>query len=515
MWENLPESNKKRYENLITNFASLSEAFAQKAEVPKEDDEQPIVEEKIAPIINSKYQETAFGHSFNADIEDIANSSYDASIKLSDKEKYLIGIKSFGIGAGDQKIAQFKASSKEWTSIIAEINSNGEGLSLKEIDKINGPLYLELARKIAKLRNERIRSSKEQLKGFKVVENDTTVEAVYHVLMPSKKGYDPKVYVGETSYSEIDVDKIEILGATSKKNPANFRFTDGNHTYKYTFADSQLYMTFNNKDIVVDEWNVEYVEDALAVFEELGKLKTEDKKESHSWLLNIEPYSGFNGFYGAPKMAKKNQAREKRIQRFEDKYKDTVDAIKFTRIIELLKDILLTPRKKEEREILVENRNKLMEIVESCNNLEMAKELRTIVYRPANEMYIPIPSSRLFHETYPNFFGEELCKLNGSKLVKKKEERQFKLRMMPSRDEITAYVNQDFGKAIQSANKQGILGEWILRKVFQLPQGEPLTKERLDELEINGIRLTKADKNTVELEFIWIDEDNLPEDYWE
>lgn len=151
-----------------------------------------------------------------------------------------------------------------------------------------------------------------------------------------------------------------------------------------------------------------------------------------------------------------------------------------------------------------------MEIVESCNNLEMAKELRTIVYRPTNEMYIPIPSSRLFHETYPNFFGEKLCKLNGSKLVKKKEERQFKLRMMPSRDEITAYVNQDFGKAIQSANKQGILGEWILRKVFQLPQGEPLTKERLDELEINGIRLTKGDKNTVELEFIWIDEDNLP-----
>ena len=447
----------------------MSEAFAQKAEVPKED-EQSIVEEKIAPIINSKYQETAFGHSFDADIEDIANSSYDASIKLSDKEKYLIGIKSFGIGAGDQKIAQFKASSKEWTSIIAKINSNSEGLSLKEIDKINSPLYLKLARKIAKLRNERIRSSKEQLKGFKVAENDDTVEAVYHVLMPSKKGYDPKVYVGETSYSEISINKIEILGATSKKNPANFRFTDGKHTYKYTFADSQLYMTFNNKDIVVDEWDVEYVDDALSVFEELGKLKNEDKKESHSCLLNIEPYSGFNSFYGAPKMAKKDQAREKRIQRFENKYKDIIDPTKFNRIIELLKDILLTPRKKEEREILVKNRNELMEIVESCNNPKIVKELRSIVYRPANEMYIPIPSSRLFHETYPNFFGEGLCELNGSKLVKKKEDRQFKLRMMPSGDEITAYVNQASGKAIQSANEQGILGEWILRKVFQLPQ---------------------------------------------
>lgn len=65
MWEKLPNSNKNRYRNLITNFASLSEAFAQKAEQVKEDDDQEVVEEKIVPIINSKYQETAFGHSFN------------------------------------------------------------------------------------------------------------------------------------------------------------------------------------------------------------------------------------------------------------------------------------------------------------------------------------------------------------------------------------------------------------------------------------------------------------------
>ena len=57
-----------------------------------------------------------------------------------------------------------------------------------EINEVNDELYLELATKIAILRNERIRSSKEQLKGFKISEDDTNVEAVYHVLMPSKKG---------------------------------------------------------------------------------------------------------------------------------------------------------------------------------------------------------------------------------------------------------------------------------------------------------------------------------------
>ena len=107
-----------------------------------------------------------------------------------------------------------------------------------------------------------------------------------------------------------------------------------------------------------------------------------------------------------------------------------------------------------------------------------------------------------------------ICELNGSKLIKKKGERKFTLRIKPAGDEIEAYVNQDFGKAIQSTNNQGILGEWILRKVFQLPKGEPLTRERLNELEINGIRLTKADEHMIELEFIWIDKNNLPKDYW-
>lgn len=514
MWEKLPNSNKNRYRNLITNFASLSEAFAQKAEQVKEDDDQEVVEEKIAPIINSKYQETAFGHSFNAAIEDIANSSYDASIKLSDNEKYLVGIKSFGIGAGDQKIAQFKASSKEWTDIIAEINSNGKGLSVKEINEVNSKLYLELAKKIAVLRNERIRSSKEQLRGFKISEDDASVEAVYHVLMPSKKGHDPKVYVGETSYTEIDTKSIKILGTTSKQNPANFRFTDGKHTYKYTFADSQLYMRFNNKDIVVDQWDVEYVDDALDVFEKLGNIKFDSPKESYSWLINVEPYSGFNGFYGAPKMAKKNQAREKRIERFKDKYKNKIVPDKLTEIIGLLEDILLVPRKGDDRAILVKNRERLMLLAKNSGNSEIVSELRAIVYRPANEMYIPIPNSRKFHKAHPNFFGKGICELNGSKLVKKKEERKFNLKIMPAGDEIEAYVNQDAGKAIQSTNNQEILGEWILRKVFQLPEGEPLTEERLNELEINGIRLTKADKHTIELEFIWIDKNNLPEDYW-
>lgn len=58
------------------------------------------------------------------------------------------------------------------------------------------------------------------------------------------------------------------------------------------------------------------------------------------------------------------------------------------------------------------------------------------------------------------------------------------------------------------------MGEWILREVFQLGEYEPLTTERLEELNINGIRLTKyRGSKDIHLEFIWIDEENPPKGY--
>ncbi|MFP9068800.1 hypothetical protein ACLI2H_15380, partial [Enterococcus faecalis] len=83
---------KEKYKSLITNFASLSEAFSQKSD----SDNDKKITERVAPIVNSKFQETAFQRSFGAIGEDIANTSYDASLNLDDKHKYLVGIKSFG-----------------------------------------------------------------------------------------------------------------------------------------------------------------------------------------------------------------------------------------------------------------------------------------------------------------------------------------------------------------------------------------------------------------------------------
>lgn len=549
MWNVLNELHKKRYQKLITNFASLSEAFSQKSE----NEEGTSSMDKVAPIVNSKFQETAFQRCFGATAEDIANTSYDASLRIDDNHRYLIGIKSFGIHSGDQKVAQFKAASVNggWSYRLAEARKNAEvSESKSEADQKNEGVYLEIAQKISELRNERIASSKAQIRGFNHAE-DIAVEAVYHVLMPSKKGESPKIFVGETDYRPIDIANIKIIGATSKDRAANFKFSDTHHIYKYTDADSQLYMSFFNKDIVVDEWDVAYVDDAFSFFENLGRETIEaeafitsinddqelptsliaekkvdyeaSKRESYSWMIEnskgeVEQNSGFNGFAGGSKLARKGGAREQRIERFKLKYRSAVSESDMNYLINMLKEILLPSYSTEEEKNHMKNlRNQLRIKVEMIGNLELQSEILGMVYRPENEMYIPIPDAKNFHEHHPNFFGPQIgtFKNNSNKLALPKEERKFTLEFYPSGNRVEAYINQDNGKSIQSTKEQGILGEWILREIFRLEKYKPLTAYRLDELGINGIRLTKIDDNEderIRLEFIWIDVENPPKD---
>ena len=240
MWNELLETDRNEYKRMILAFSSLTEIFCQKDEGKAD----------AAPIINSKYQESVFQRSFKANVEDIGNTSYDASIhNTHTSKKYLIGIKTFGISSGYQKIAQFKTNHDEWSTLIDQMQKNSKGLKSKEeIDRVNEKLYLQLAKKVSELRNRRLDSSISNLKGFKIEEGEE-FESVYHVLMPSKKGDQTQIYVGETSLDSIGIESIKVRGCTTKDNPTNFNFSDGKHEYRYTSADSQLLMDFNNNDI--------------------------------------------------------------------------------------------------------------------------------------------------------------------------------------------------------------------------------------------------------------------------
>lgn len=538
MWNNLPLDQKNYYRKLILSFASLSEAFSQKAEIDEEDSGK-LIQTKVAPIVNSKFQETVFQRSFNAHGEDYGNTSYDASVIVDQHHKYLVGLKSFGVGSGDQKIAQFKQPQADlgWRSVFNEIAENAKGLSTKaQVDSVNQELYLYLAKEISKLRNQRIASSKENLRGF-VIDSEADVEAVYHYLMPSKKENAPQIFVGEVPYYEIDIEHIVIDGCTSARKPMNFKFHDGHHQYKYTEADSQLLMTFDKSSL--EDWDVHYVEDPFSIFAEIGNVsdeieQIEEEKDPNviqtvSWKINLQAYSGFNQFMGLPKNS--TNSIQTLINAISKNFSDIEGIDKFIDVLKKFKEDYPTlpnlPNKVKyiRRAEIMDLSAKFSLPVPQVNNSGMkllvpdypiTDLVIEYLFRSSKEVYIPLPKSRKFHETYPDFFGSGYGTFNGSNFVLPLAERQFKLEFLPSQTVIDAQITQENGKAIQSSGNQDILGEWILQKVFQLPEYIPLTPKRLIEMEINGIRLTKfgdAD-NHVGLEFIWIDSDKLPDDYW-
>lgn len=538
MWEKLSDSQKKKYKSYILAFASITDIFAQKAG----DGKIPI------PFLNSKFQETAFQKAFNASAEDIGNTSYDAAIKFYDKNghcfKYLVGIKTFGFTSGDQKIAQFKASIPKWSELISKISENskdsfGKLKSTEEINKINKPLYLALSNRIATLRNERIESSIANLKGFKTSINDPLVESVYHVLMPFLNNKNPQILVGETSYTKIDIQNIVIEGCKSAKNPLNFFFTDGVHRYKFATSDSQLFMSFGNSEIVKDTWDVKYVEDAFLILSQMSKdLYTDEDSssemetaepsydfdiitESYSWCITnkndeVEPYSGFNSFFGTGSKLAKSE-RQKRIAKINDAFKNQIDINLLSAVMEDINLFLMnSSTQNEEKKIKEKIRERIVNNLKLVNNQEFSNSISKLIFRPYNEMYIPIPNSKAFHEKHKDFFGKDIGTFeakNPTKLALSKEERAFNLIFEPSGNMIKSYITQESGKAIESSDKQSYLGEWILRGVFQLGEYEQLTASHLNDIEINGIRLYKKSKSEdIHLEFIWIDKDNPPED---
>ena len=517
MWKLLDESNKNQYKLLITNFASLSEAFAQKSS-----DDNII----IAPIINSKFQEASFKKSFNATIEDIGNSSYDASVKLANGSKYIIGIKSFGVKSGFQKIAQFKKDSQqdEWGSIIERIKKRQQdGSSDEDFDD-----YLELAKKIAVLRNKRISSSKSQLQGF---DFDSQVEAVYHVLMPSgsvnknKHNDDPYILVGETSYSSIDLKHLQIIGPTKSNMLQNFQFTDGQHLYQYNSADSQLLMSFkghngngmSNEDIGVEKWPVTYIEDPFKLFANLNSETTKPVddhiSQSVTFMIKIERRSGFNAWYGSPKTKlDKNDSRYHRIVSLsqQDTSLPSDWLSKFNRVAF---DVFSSNKEKIERERL------RFELTNCLSNGTELFDLTTTVlwrnYKNPYEVYIPLPNSKKFHTKYPDFFVKNGGLLRGNKLVSDKPNRSFDLELLPSEEKMTMFINQDNGKGIQSLSSQFIFGEWVLKNIFQLKDRELLTTDTLEDIGINAITFTKYDDNRpVSMNFTYVDSENPPEDLW-
>ena len=103
--------------------------------------------------------------------------------------------------------------------------------------------------------------------------------------------------------------------------------------------------------------------------------------------------------------------------------------------------------------------------------------------RHHNEVYIPIPAE--IHKNFPNFFPDR--------------ETPFDLKL-PNGKTMQSKVCQDGGKALMSYSNRE-LGQWILRDVLKLKEGDLLTYERLQILGIDSVRIDKIDNATFEINF--------------
>lgn len=105
--------------------------------------------------------------------------------------------------------------------------------------------------------------------------------------------------------------------------------------------------------------------------------------------------------------------------------------------------------------------------------------------RPRNfdEVYIPIPMS--IHKLYPDFFPPR--------------DRPFNLRL-PDGEMMSAKVCQDNSKALMS-NPNKALGKWLLRDVLDLPEGELLAYERLQEIGLDSVIIYKYSDNDYAIDF--------------
>lgn len=103
--------------------------------------------------------------------------------------------------------------------------------------------------------------------------------------------------------------------------------------------------------------------------------------------------------------------------------------------------------------------------------------------RNPNEIYIPIPA--WIHKAYPGFFPPR--------------DASFNL-LLPNSKKLSAKVCQDNSKALMS-NPNSALGEWLLRDVLKLKEGELLTYEKLETIGLDSAVIYKINDETYDIDF--------------
>lgn len=374
-YELQPQIQRDNYKKMLSIVGSLTQLFS----------------ESDCPYLAYRAHENIFCKYFEA--ENLARLDCSADAK---KNRIGIGLKTW-TGQDDQKVAEF-----------GKLRETFAGLT-----------GLDLVKKIAEYRNERIRVTK-NLNGID--------EMIYHVI----KRVPGTMQVLECAFDYIDIDHISLI--TNRGNVNNTYFTDGRHTYHFSTSKNTLYMIFEDLELL-DNFNVEIMDDP------------------YTCLMNLMPCANAEAVseYTEPQLVvpKANQI--------------------------CLRLYSTKP-----------NGTKYVAEKSGLNQWNGARFVRrTGEYKPRdpNELYIPYPAED--RRNTVGFFPDR--------------DTVFNLRL-PDGSEIPAKICQDDGKAIMS-NPNNLLGEWLLRKVFELPEGTLVTYDMLLKFGIDSVVFTKHDELDYSVDF--------------
>lgn len=367
-YDKQPEANREDYKKMLSIMGSLSNLFS----------------DNDSPYLAYRVHENSFCKYMEADNLGREDCSADAK-----KNKVGIGLKTW-IGRDDQKVAEFGKLKKNYTGLTG----------------------IELVKKIAEYRNERIRITK-NMHGI--------AEMIYHVV----KREPGSMQILECAFDSIDIEKIKLL--PKRGNINNTYFTDGRHTYHFSVSKNTLYMIFDDLELL-DTVEVDIMDDPFDFLMRLSKgaisLKDESVGGANKEQLCLPLYSG-------------------------------------------------------------KGENKFVPLKSGLNQWNAAGRKRG-----PDELYIGYRAED--RERKPNFFPPR--------------ETSFKLHL-PDGTDISAKVcqeadknNPSIGKAIMS-NPNKVLGKWLLRDVFELPENTLVTYEMLEKFGVDSVVFTKLGELEYSVDF--------------
>lgn len=380
-YDKQPKDKQEAYKNMLSIVGSLSKLFS----------------DSVSPYLYYRAHENIFAKYFNVTNNARSDDSADAYDLIN---KIGIGLKTW-VGQDTQKVAEF-------------------GKLRPEYENLRG---IELIRKIAFYRNERIRITK----------NSHSLQSMVYHIIKRIPGY---MCIYEAAFSSIDIDHIQLIPGRGNAN--NTYFTDGKHTYTFSLSKNTLYMVFDTMELL-DSFPVSILDDPYDFLSSLSKnnnqvinLVNQSVPDDNKLCLRL--YSSLkDGRKFVPEKSGLNQWNG-----FRRSFK----------------------------------RNSLGETTE-------IKETR----RNPNELYIPFPKEDRERKT--DFFPPR--------------DEPFEL-LLPDGTKLQAKVCQDDGKAIMS-NPNKDLGKWLLRDVFELPEGVAVTYDMLMVFGIDSVMFTRLGERVYSIDF--------------